>query len=351
MATAAATEGSDAAYKCLIRQQGGPLAVTPASKPTTLEPNEVCIRLHAVAINPADGKMIRQGHRVTSYPFVPGLDGAGIIDAVGGQVRGEFAPGDRVTALFGAGERTGSYQSYAVLNEARVAKVPESWPFEEAASLSVSYYTAMGALGIGLETPLPFIDGGATTGFVPSSVLILGGSSALGAATIQLLRLAVPSCKIFTTSSPKHHGHLVDSLGVDVAFDRSSATLVEDIKAAAPGASGVDAIVDAVGAGSTERHIFDVLSPEGPKRYAQVWTGDDEITAPEGVDSVMFRSRDVHTIPGGKNVMQGLQTLLGQSKYKLPLPIKRVGQGLGALEEAVDLSVKGVSGEKLVIAL
>ena len=43
------------------------------------------------------------------------------------------------------------------------------------------------ALGIGLKTPLPFLEGGPTSGLQPSSVLILGGSSAVGAATIQLL--------------------------------------------------------------------------------------------------------------------------------------------------------------------
>jgi len=206
------------------------------------------------------------------------------------------------------------------------------------------------ALGSGLKTALPFLKDGPTTGFNPSSVLILGGSSALGAATIQLLHLAVPDCKILTTSSPKHHAHLT-ALGVYKAFDRNSSTLIADIKSATPGSKGVDGIIDAVGAGATERHVFDAFAPEGPKKYAQVWTGADEIEVPSGVDSTLFRSRDVVKLQGGGNVTLALQTLLEEGKYKLPLPARKVGEGLDGLEKALDLVRKGVSGEKLVVSI
>jgi NADPH:quinone reductase-like Zn-dependent oxidoreductase len=167
----------------------------------------------------------------------------------------------------------------------------------------------------------------------------------------------VPDCQILTTSSPRHHRHLVQGLGADRAFDRSVASasspdlLVDEIKAATPGSRGVDAIIDAVGAGASERYIFDVLDPGGPRRYAQVWTGYEEVVVPVGVDSKLFRSRDVSSIEGGSNVMRGLQNLLAEGKYKLPLPLRRVGAGLESLEEAVQISLKGVSGEKLVVSV
>lgn len=206
------------------------------------------------------------------------------------------------------------------------------------------------ALGVGLKSPLPFVENGPTTGFTPSSALILGGSSALGAATIQLLRLAVPGCKIFTTSSPKHHAHL-KSLGVDRAFPRESSSLVEDIKSATEESRGVDAIIDVVGAGRTQSNMFDIFDPAGSKRYAQVWTGDDEIQVPEGVDSVLFRSRDLSQIPGHENVMKALQKLLENGAYKLPLPLRIVGQGLDGLKQGLDIARGGVSGEKLIVNL
>ena len=215
----------------------------------------------------------------------------------------------------------------------------------------VCFLTAVTSLGIGLKTSLPFLKDGPTAGFEPSSVLILGGSSALGAAAIQLLRLAVPDCTILATSSPKNHSHITNNLGADGAFDRNSASLIVDVKSASPGSRGVDAIIDTVGAGSTQRHIFEAFDSNGPKRYAQVWTGDEEIEVPSGVDSVMFRGRDLSQLQGGKNVMLALQTLLEEGKYKLPLPVHKVGDGFDALEKGLDLMRKGVSGEKLVVAI
>lgn len=217
--------------------------------------------------------------------------------------------------------------------------------------LSVCYLTGMMALGIGLKTPLPFLESGPTSGLEPSSVLILGGSSAVGAATIQLLRLAVPQCQIIATSSPKHHDHIKNYLGADMVINRNSDSLPSDAKRATPNEHGVDAIVDVVGAGRMQRDIFEALKPDGPKIYAQVWTGDDEIDAPEGVHSIMFRGRDRPQLPGNQNLVSSLAKLLQAGKYKLPLPVHHVGRGVGALEQGLDLMRKGVSGEKLVISI
>jgi NADPH:quinone reductase-like Zn-dependent oxidoreductase len=217
--------------------------------------------------------------------------------------------------------------------------------------LSVCYFTAMVGLGSGLEIPLPFLKEGPTTGLKPSTILVLGGSSALGASAIQLLRLAIPDSKILVTASTKHHKLIIDTLGPDMVFDRCSSSLVTDIKAATPGSKGVDAILDTVGAGTTERHIFDAFDPDGPKRYAQVWTGDAEIEVPTGVNSVLFRSRDFLQLQGGKNILLALQTLLEEKKYKAPLPVQKVGERIDGLERGLDLMRKGVSGQKLVVVI
>lgn len=120
--------------KILVWGQGKPLVSTSTAKPTILESNEVMIRLKAIAINPADCKMIDQGHRVPSWPLVPGLDGAGVVEAIGDNVK-NFAIGDEVLAMFTAGDRGGSYQNFAVVQESMVAKKPTTWSFEDAATL------------------------------------------------------------------------------------------------------------------------------------------------------------------------------------------------------------------------
>jgi threonine dehydrogenase-like Zn-dependent dehydrogenase len=125
--------------------------------------------------------------------------------------------------------------------------------------------------------------------------------------------------------------------------------LVVEVKSRTPDSRGVDAIVDAVGAGGIQKNVFDVLDPKGPKKYAQVWTGDEEIDAPSGVESVLFRGRDLPNLPGNENIMQSLEKLLEENKYKLPLPVHIVGHGFDLLGKGLELMRQGVSGEKLVV--
>lgn len=120
--------------KYLVRELGGPLVAQIGAKPAVLEANEVLIQIKCIAINPADYKMIDQGHRITSWPLVPGLDGAGVVDQVGEAVK-RFTLGDRVVAQFMPGDRSGSFQTFAAVKEDSVAKIPHAWSFESAASL------------------------------------------------------------------------------------------------------------------------------------------------------------------------------------------------------------------------
>lgn len=120
--------------KFIVETKGGPLVAVARNKPTIIEPTEVMIRVKAIAINPADCKMIDHGHRVTSWPLVAGLDGAGIIESVGDDVK-NLSIGDKVLALFSSGDRGASYQNFAVVKENMVAKFPTTWSFEEAATI------------------------------------------------------------------------------------------------------------------------------------------------------------------------------------------------------------------------
>lgn len=131
--------------KYIVREKGGPLVFTTTSKPTTIESTEVVIRLKAIAINPADIKMIDQGLRISSWPLVAGLDGAGVVEAVGDKVT-SVGVGDEVLAKFTPGDRGGSFQQFAVIQEAMVAQKPAAWSFEEAATLP--YVTARSSASV-----------------------------------------------------------------------------------------------------------------------------------------------------------------------------------------------------------
>jgi NADPH:quinone reductase-like Zn-dependent oxidoreductase len=122
----------------------------------------------------------------------------------------DFAPGDEVlAALFAADDLTSAraraFQEYAAVPSIQVAKKPAHISFAEAASLPVGFLTAATSLSLGLRMTMPFVDRGDDEGYRPKSVLILGGSFMVGAATIQTLRLISSDCLILATSSPKNH--------------------------------------------------------------------------------------------------------------------------------------------------
>src|SRR5258706_9033864 len=79
-----------------IHAFGGPDALrleeVPDPKPG---PGQVVVRAKAIGVNPAD-TYIRDGRfGERSFPFIPGFDAAGVVEAVGPDVRA-FQKGDRV---------------------------------------------------------------------------------------------------------------------------------------------------------------------------------------------------------------------------------------------------------------
>lgn len=68
-----------------IDEPNTPLQVRDAEMPVPL-PNEVLIKVHAVAINPVDAGRQSPGFPGTQYPRVFGSDLAGTIESVGSEV-------------------------------------------------------------------------------------------------------------------------------------------------------------------------------------------------------------------------------------------------------------------------
>ena len=59
-------------------------------------PTEVLIKVITAAINPADAMIQTYGAPfITQYPFIGGLDGAGVIEELGSEVQG-LQKGDKV---------------------------------------------------------------------------------------------------------------------------------------------------------------------------------------------------------------------------------------------------------------
>lgn len=82
--------------------EGLRLVDKPTPKPG---PGRVLVRVKAATLNYRDLLTIKGGYASRQkFPLIPVSDGAGVVEAVGSDVR-EFAPGDRVNALVPSDQR------------------------------------------------------------------------------------------------------------------------------------------------------------------------------------------------------------------------------------------------------
>ena len=112
-----------------IEEYGGPetLRLGTLELPN-LGPGEVHVKLRAAGLNFVDVCPSR-GEDPSSLPFTPGFDDAGIIDAVGEDVK-EFKPGDRV-AYTG---HLGTYAEASVVPAGKLIPLPSDLSFEQGAA-------------------------------------------------------------------------------------------------------------------------------------------------------------------------------------------------------------------------
>lgn len=117
------------------------LRISHASLPAPSD-HEVQVAIHAIGLNFADLYSIWGMYKAApKTDFIPGLEYAGIIQAVGDQV-GEWKAGDRVMGV----TRFGAYTDYINIDARYVTHVPEEWSIAEGAGFLVQAITAYYAL-------------------------------------------------------------------------------------------------------------------------------------------------------------------------------------------------------------
>lgn len=136
---------------------------------------EVVVRLHAIGVNPVDA-YIRSGlyRPDENLPYTPGLDGAGIIIAIGPGVKHRQA-GQRV---YVAWSLSGTYAEEVLCREFQTHPLPDRTSFGQGAAIGVPYGAAFRAL---------FQRAHALAG---ETVLVHGASGGVGIAAVQLARAA-----------------------------------------------------------------------------------------------------------------------------------------------------------------
>ena len=104
-----------------------------------VEAGQILVDIKAAGVNPVD-TYIRAGTypMKPELPFTPGMDGAGIVAAVG-DTEGDISVGQRV---YLAGSLTGTYASQALCSVTQAYPLPENISFKEGAGIYVPYATA-----------------------------------------------------------------------------------------------------------------------------------------------------------------------------------------------------------------
>lgn len=170
------------------------------------KPNEVLIRVKAVALNYRDLIVIAHS---PLYPvqaakgLTPCVDGAGIVEQVGSSVT-NWKPGDRILILpagsltedtpdapldvhtsFGAGSTNGVLSQYLTLNENLVTRFPEHLTFDEAAATISVGASAANAL---FSTP--------GISLSPGKIVVTQGTGGVSSTAIQVRLLSLLTSRI-----------------------------------------------------------------------------------------------------------------------------------------------------------
>ncbi len=288
-----------------IHDYGGPEQIV-IEQVTLPEPQtgEVLVRLKATGVNPADWKM-RAGYMKQfmplTFPWIPGLEGAGTVEAVGPNVT-TFKPGQVVF-----GPINNSYAEYAVTPTTNLFVKPEVLSFEQAASVPVGALTAWQAV---LEEAQ--VQRG-------QHVLVHGGAGGVGLYALQFARWK--GAHVTATASTAN-ADFVRSIGAEKAIDYQTTRFEDVVKDA-------DAVIDTVGGGLFERSIRVIRS------------GGVYVTTAGRVDPAIAQAHNIRAASAHRADVATLQTIAELLQSKQIVPVVGKVFPLAQARQAQELSQTG----------
>lgn len=209
-----------------VHQFGGPevlkLEETPDPRPGK---GQVLVRVRAAGVNPVDTYIRAGKYGPRQFPFTPGSDAAGTVEAVGEGVS-RFKAGQRV---YTAGSLTGTYAELALCSEEQVHPLPEKASFGQGAALGVPYGTAYYGL---------FLRAMPRAG---ETVLVHGASGGVGTAAVQLARPA--GLIVYGTAGTPRGRELVAENGAHHVLDHHAPDYLQQLMRLT-GENGVDMVLE-----------------------------------------------------------------------------------------------------------
>lgn len=226
-----------------IKAPGGPEMLVPEQRPVPQPGDgEILVKVAAAGVNRPD-VMQRKGlyPPPPGAPEIPGLEIAGEIVALGGDVR-RWKIGDRVMALVSGG----GYAEYALAHASHALPV-SGLPMVEAGAVPETFFTVWHNV---------FERGALKSG---ETLLVHGGSSGIGTTAIQLAKNF--GAKVIVTAGSEDKCEACRKLGADVAINYKTEDFVEKVKTATDG-KGANVILDMVGGDYIARN-YEAAAVEG----------------------------------------------------------------------------------------
>jgi NADPH:quinone reductase-like Zn-dependent oxidoreductase len=245
-----------------IHQFGGPEVLTyediPDPKPRK---DQVLVRVRACSLNHLD-LWVRKGLPGVKLPHILGSDIAGKVVEVGEYVSG-FKTGQRVLispmhfcghcskciaglqnqcrefTVLGNGVDGGNCELIAAA-PASVIPIPDSLDFDQAASVALVFVTAWHML-VGRASVRP-----------GQTVLVLGASSGVGIAAIQIAKLF--HCRVITTAGDETKLAKARELGADYGVNHYQQKISEEVRKIT-NKVGVDIVIEHVGAATWDESL------------------------------------------------------------------------------------------------
>ena len=226
----------------LVNSCGGPEQLELLEVPVpTPGPKQALVKIAASGVNFID-IYFRMGLYKAEPPIALGMEAAGTVEAVGGEVT-EVAPGDRVAYTMARG----SYAEYAVVPAWQLVKIPETVDSRSAAAVMLQ---------------------GMTAHYLTHSTFPLGPShtalvhAAAGGVGLLLVQLAKKrGARVIATVSTEAKAELARQAGADEVILYSRQDFEQEVKRLTSG-RGLDVVYDSVGA-ATFHHSLNCLRPLG----------------------------------------------------------------------------------------
>lgn len=216
---------------------GGPDSLSLADLPLpALGPKDVRIKVHAAGLNFPDTLMIAGKYQVKpAFPFAPGMECAGVIEAVGDKVT-DLKPGDRVMATTG----NGAFGEMVNCPAASAYKIPDAMPYEIAAGFPITYGTTYHAL----------VDRGRMK--AGEVLLVHGAAGGVGLNAVELGREL--GATVIGTVGSDEKAAIVKQYGAAHVINYSKESIKDRVKELT-GGNGADVIYDAVGGDAFDQSL------------------------------------------------------------------------------------------------